>query len=304
MLAVAGCGWAEIARAAECLAKAPAVRLMIHEPSVLTARIAMLGNAPDEPTARRAAFRKLFEAAGCTQISEQGDSERSKNVECRVAGTGSGEIVVGVSQAQDSLGSAAVLASLAESLAAAPRHHTLRWVAFSPANKHDGKPKGGARLLGALAEHERRQVHAMVHVGPLGFGPASGHPSAAGEKLRCALDTAAAALGGAVLWEAAKERIKTRRCFAQGYAVAISCPQNQQLDWTGAKDWETVRRAGIPLIGVHSGDPDTLTAELDGEAYYKAYRLLAVALALIDDALAAGGAAASESLGAAATSPR
>jgi hypothetical protein len=274
------------ARAAECALEATSVRVMFHEPEVLTARIATLGDAGDAPAPRRAAFRKLFEAAGCTQISEQGDSESSKNVECTALGTGSGVIVVGVSQKQDSIGSAALLASLAESLAVAPRKHTFRWVAFSQSAKHGGKPKGAMRLLRALTEGERRQIRAMVHIGPLGFGPPRGHPGGADDRLRCALDTAAGTLGTTVLFGNTQERVKARRCFAPGYSVALECPQNQQIDWSGAKDWEPFRRAGIPVLGIHSGHPEMLSADLDGEVYYHTYRLLSIALALVDDALA------------------
>ena len=51
---------------------------------------------------------------------------------------------------------------------------------------------------------------------------------------------------------------------------------------TGNAHWLTFRRAGVPVISIHSGDGKTLAPRFDFDAYYAQYRLLAVFIALID----------------------
>jgi hypothetical protein len=277
------------------------VRLMLHEPEVLAARLARLGQAPDSPDGRAGAVRLLFEAAGCPQVAE-GSGER-RNVECLVPGESRDVIVVGTSQSWDSLGSLALLPSLAESLMAASRRHSFRFVAFSP---HEGiservnrvqKPKGAQRLLDELSPDERARVGAMVHVGPLGFGLVSSHPDRADSRLACAFADAAKA----AKLEVAPASAPGEECVQSGSGPLsasrsyVGCRPG--TDWTGGKEWEPFLRRRIAVFGIHSTPGAKLAGQLDSALYLKSYRLLAIFLALADDALAApasaGGAASS-----------
>ena len=274
---------------------------MLHDPDLLAARLNLLALAPEGRTGRVETMRKLFAAAGCQQISEFGD-EDGRNVECTAPGTGDGVIVVGTSQAFDSLGTLALLPSLAEAVAAAPRRHTFRWVAFSPhvaieSGESVPKPRGAVRLWKAMARDERAKVEAMIHLGPLGFGPVREHPDAADTKLHCVLEEAARVAGiefGAPLPTDSDCRIKQgagpggRLPALRGGAnpSMITCSQTDR--WQGAPDWVPFRRADVRVFSVHSRDPRRSSAELDSALYLKTYRALAIFLALADETLAPG----------------
>ena len=117
----------------ECPAASGSVRVMVHATNLITGRLKLAVKAGRSPDRQASALRKLFEAAGCPQISELGKG-RKRDVMCTVPGSSDRIIVVGVNHRYDSAASAALLPSLAEALAAAPRRHTYRWVGHSPAN--------------------------------------------------------------------------------------------------------------------------------------------------------------------------
>jgi len=300
VLALAVC----IARAAsagaapECAIPARSVCVMLHDPELLAERLSDLVQAPDKSGGRADAMRTLFAAAGRAQISELGD-ERGRNVECTVPGTSGGVIVVGTSQEFDSLGTLAMLPSLAEALAAAPRSHTFRFVAFSAhdsvrSGEREQQPKGAMRLLDALSAADRAKVDVMIHIGPLGFGPIREHPAGADARLRCSLGHAARSAGielGAP--QPSESECKVKRSAGPGSrlsgsgqtALMIACPETNLSQ--GAIDWQPFRRAGIPIFGVHSSDPLRSSAKLDTALYLQSYRALAIFLALADEVLAA-----------------
>ena len=285
------------ALAAECPPPTSSVRVLLHEGDVLAGRLTLLGNAPDSPDGRVAAIRELFAAAGCTQVTELGEGAR-RNVECIVPGKRPDTIVVGVNQLYDSIGSVALLPSLAEALAAAPREHTYRWVAFSPHGTANGvRPKGAKRLIDSLSDAERRAMSAMIHIGPIGFGDLDWHPGGVDRRLTCALERA---LGTAGLTSARKSfddpmlpsgfaaPLRGRR--AEGEKIDLN--PWPQVDWSGANDWVPFRSAGIPVLGLHSAPRRKLGSKLDAGAYVAQYRVLAVLLALADEALMAADSAA------------
>jgi hypothetical protein len=296
-LACAVVAAANASAAPECAPPSSSVRVMLHDPEVLAGRLRLLANAEGrEP--RVAALRTLFTAAGCTQISELGDG-RGRNVECTTPGTGEGVIVVGTSQEFDSLGTLALLPSLAEALAAAPRKHTIRWVAFSAhVVTKDGirepRPKGAMRLVNSFTADERARLDAMIHLGPLGFGPLREHPDGVEATLRCALEAGARSAGmeiGARRSRDADCRVKrdagpgSRLPALQrsaGYAM-IDCSEADR--WLGGHDWHPFRRAKVPIFGIHSGDSGRASSALDTDLYLRSYRAIAIFLALSDDAL-------------------
>jgi hypothetical protein len=283
VLSVALAAWPLAVFGNECATPSGSVRVMRHEADVLAGRLSLYAKAPNKPDARAQAIHKLFEAAACPQLTQGEGSDR--NVECTVPGAATDAIVVGVSQKYDSVGSAALLASLQEALAAAPRRHTFRWIAFSAHETKEErtkvvqKPKGATRVVDALDEAERALVRAMVHIGPVGFGPVWTHPANADDRLKCTLETAAKIAG--VDLGAADNLV--RDCDpAPG---RLEC--EEAADWSGGNDWRPFRRTGIPVFGIHTGSERKLGGRIDGNRYVATYRMLAVFLALADEALAA-----------------
>jgi hypothetical protein len=295
---------AQLAAEPACAAPTGGGRLMLHESDVLAARLAHMTKAPDSPEGRVAALRQLFEAAGCPQIVEPSEGKRH-NLECFVRGESDDVIIVGANQFYDSIGSVALLPSLAEAMAAAPRKHSFRYVAFSAHEtvtdrvNRVQKPKGAMRLIDALSDAERGRVRVMLHVGPVGFGALGSHPDQAGERLACTFAHAANTAGleiepngglGSDCVESGAGPQSTSRGF-------MGC--RPETDWTGGHEWEPFRRVGIPVFGIHSAAEAKFGGKLDAALYVKSYRMLAIMLALADDALAAplpvqGSAAASE----------
>ncbi len=291
-LGALGLAPAQLAAEPACAPPAGAVRLMLHEPDVLAGRLSHLTKSPDSPAGRVAAVRQLFEAAGCPQIVESGEGRRH-NLECFVRGASDDVIVVGVSQFYDSIGSVALLPSLAEAMAAAPRKHSFRYVAFSA---HEAvsdrvnrvqKPKGAMRLIDSLGEAERGRVRVMIHTGPVGFGAISSHPEQADERLACAFAQAAKTAG----LEPRANGDRNADCVGGGAGpqstsrAYMDCRPG--MDWTGGHEWEPFRRVGIRVFGIHSEAEAKFGGKLDPTLYVKSYRMLAVFLALADDALAA-----------------
>jgi hypothetical protein len=201
-------------------------------------------------------------------------------------------IVVGVNTKYDSESSAALLPSLAEALAASPRAHTFRWVAFAPHESRTkdrtqgtANPKGAKRLVGALSDAERERVAAMIHIGPMGYGDLAQHPSGADSRLDCALKSAAGAAGLAFVGNRRLEGVcRGKRKDGSDVIPAGECPEEPLS--SGANDWQPFRGAGIPVFGIHSGSDDNIGGKLDGARYVQSYRALAIFLALADEALA------------------
>jgi hypothetical protein len=290
-LVLAICGatalaFAQPSLAADCAPPSGSVRVMLHDASVIGARLKVYAQAAGSPRDRATAMRTLFEAAACPQISERGAGKKDLSIECTAPGAGTDTIVVGIGQKYDGAGSPPLLASLQEALAAAPRRHTFRWVAFSTHETKEErtklvqKPKGAMRLVGALSEVERQLVRSMVHIGPIGFGAVRTHPPGADDRLGCAFESAAKIAGV----EIGKADNLVRECNpAPG---RLDC--EEAAKWSGGNDWVPFRRAGIPVFGIHSGDEVRVGARLRGDRYYASYRMLAVFLALADEALAPG----------------
>jgi len=288
---------------------------MLHDPELLAERLSYLAQAPETSGGRADAMRTLFAAAGCAQINELGD-ERGRNVECTLPGSDGGVIVVGTSQVFDSLGTLAMLPSLAEALAAAPRSHAFRFVAFSAHDsvrngEREQRPKGATRFLDALSAADRAKVDVMVHIGPLGFGPIREHPAGADARLRCSLGRAARSAGIELGDpQPSESECEVKRFAGPGsrlpgrdqIASMIACPKTNLSQ--GAIDWQPFRRAGIPIFGVHSSDPLRSSEKLETALYLQSYRALAIFLALSDEVLAARAAPAEAPPTGAATSPR
>jgi hypothetical protein len=263
---------------------------MLHDGDVIAGRLSLYAKATT-PEEQAVALRKLFEASACPHVDEIG-SGRDRSIECVLPGAGDETIVVGVGQKYDSPGSPALLSSLQEALAAAPRRHTFRFVAFSTHESKDEDrttlkqtPKGAKRLVDALSDHERALVQTMVHLGPIGFGPVWTHPPGVDERLECAFESALRISGAP---RGAADHL-VRECSGAGSGSFLGCEESAR--WAGGNDWQPFRRAGIPVFGIHSGGERRVGGRLQGDLYFSTYRMLAIFLALADEALAPGGGA-------------
>jgi hypothetical protein len=281
-------GIAAAALADDCPPPADSVRLMMQDPAVLDGRLAFLAKTGDGADGRIAALRKLFEAAGCPQLAE-GSEVGAHNLECDVPGSasGAGTIVVGTSQAYDSVATLALLPSLMEALAAAPRKHTFRWAAFS-AHK-EKRPKGAMRFLDAVP-HDT--LHAMVHLGPLGFGPLRIHVGRPNEALGCLL-SAAARRAGTRIDSSARDFAMCRQRRGMNPVSAGRSDGQFEFDCSPhiqdrvGNDWRPFQAAGVRTFGMSSSDATRPVLPLDPEQYVRSERAVAMFLALADDALAA-----------------
>jgi hypothetical protein len=288
---------------AECAPPSGSVRVMLHDADIIASRLALYAKAADSPTERVAALRKLFEAAGCPQVLDHGDGKKDRSVECTVPGAGTDTIVVGVGQSYDSAGSPPLLSSLQEALAAAPRRHTFRWIAFSSHETKEErtklvqKPKGATRVLDAMSDAERDLVRTMVHIGPIGFGPVWTHPPSADDRLKCAFEAAAGMAGV----ERGETDHLVRDCSSAGPGW-LEC--EEAANWAGGNDWLPFRRSRVPVFGIHTGAERKVGGRLDGGRYFATYRMLAIFLALADEVLAARAAPVEAPSAGAATSPR
>jgi hypothetical protein len=275
---------AQAGSGAECAPPSGSVRVMLHDADVIGGRLALYAKVAESPTERVATLRKLFEAAACPQLTERGEG-KDLNVECAVAGAGTNTIVVGVSQRYDSAGSPPLLSSLQEALAAAPRRHTLRWIAFSSHETKEErtklvqKPKGATRVLDAMSDDERERVRAMVHIGPIGFGPVWTHPPSADDRLNCAFEASAQIAGV----ERGETDHLVRDCSSSGTGWT-EC--EEAADWAGGNDWLPFRRGRIAVFGIHTGAERKIGGRIEGDRYFATYRMLAIFLALADEALA------------------
>ena len=90
--------------AAECAPPSGSVRVMLHDPDVIGARLKTYAKAADSARGRAGAMRQLFEASACPQLTERGDGS-DRNVECTVPGASPDTIFVGVGQTYSRNGS-------------------------------------------------------------------------------------------------------------------------------------------------------------------------------------------------------
>jgi len=283
LLAIAQAGFG-----AECAPPSGSVRAILHDADVIAGRLALYAKAAESPTERVAALRTLFEAAACPQITERGDG-KDRNVERTVPGAGTDTIIIGVSQHYDSVASPELPQSLQEAPAAASRRHTFRWIAFSSHETKEErtkvvqKPRGATRVLEAMSDGERHLVRAMVHIGPIGFGPVWTHPASADDRLKCAFEAAAQIAGV----ERGESDPLVRDCTTgTGW---IECEES--ANWAGGNDWVPFRRCRVPVFGIHTGAARKIGGRIEGDRYFATYRMLAIFLALADEALAPGAAA-------------
>ena len=217
-------------------------------------------------------IRAMLEASGCAASERDVASSRDPNIVCTLPGRTDSAIVIGAHYDRvdagdgvaDNWSGTNLLPALYQSLAVRPRTHTFVFVAFADEERGLVGSRSFVRDLGGMS------VRAMVNLDSLGLGETKVEINRSSDEMICNLLRASrgarSALGG------------------------------MNVDRVGTSDFESFARAGIPVISLHSltsetfpilhTDRDRLEA-LDLDAYYGTYRLLAVYLTLLDQALLA-----------------
>ncbi|MFB3776690.1 MAG: M28 family metallopeptidase [Bryobacteraceae bacterium] len=239
-------------------------------PSVLEERVKLVAS---EDRDRMQALKKLFEDAGCPQVSEQAVSGApTPNIVCTLPGKEPATVVIGAHYGKPAKGDgvirnwsgAALLPSLLESLNKSSRRLTFVFVGFSDQQK-------GLRGSKAYAKDAKKDtVKAMVNIESLGLGPTK-------------------------IWldQADKNLVSGMARVATSLKVPIS---GMNLDEATEVDSQPFKDKNIPTIHVHSisaadvaipGSEKDTAAALQMDEYGNTYRLLAVYLAFLDNTLGA-----------------
>lgn len=235
-----------------------------------------LGALADKNADREKNLKQLFDEAGCQGkrvIEQPVKREKVPNVICTLPGNSDAVIIIGAHfdhveaghGAVDNWSGAALLSSLFQSLAVAPRQHTLVFIGFT------GEEQG---LLGSdfyakqLPPEQIGKIRAMVNLDSLGTGPTKVWVSHSDKKLVDLLLNVAAAM----------------KLSLQGV----------NADQVGDDDSTPFRNLKIPTVILHSVTQDTYpilhSAKDNLEAikldhYYDSYRLILAYLAHLDTKL-------------------
>jgi hypothetical protein len=243
-------------------------------PNLIEAR---LQKAPADNQARFDTLKKLFEEAGCKQLSEQAVKGAAQpNVLCTLPGSSSASIVVGAHFDKgkkgdgiiDNWAGAALLPSLYQSLSAHPRKVTFVFVGFS--EKEKGLAGSKAYVKEMTAE-QRAGAKAMVNVDCVGL---------AATKL--------------IIDKSDKNLVNSFARVAASVKVPIMGTNAAQ---GATKDSGPFADKKIPTIDVHSvgqeqlsvphSEKDTLTA-VSMEDYQNTFKALSAYLAFLDATSEAG----------------
>jgi hypothetical protein len=247
---------------------AQSISFTLVAPAVLEERLKLVAG---DDQGRMQALKKLFEAAGCPQISEQAvPGAATPNVVCTLPGKEESTVVVGAHYGKPAKGDgvirnwsgSALLPSLLESLNKTPRRLTYVFVGFSDQQK-------GLRGSKEYAKDVKKgTTKAMLSIESVGLEPTKIWLSQADKNLASGLARVAASL-----------------------KVPVS---GADLGETAEVDSQPFRDKNIPTIHVHSisaanaaipGSEKDTAAALRMEDYGNTYRLLAVYLAFLDNTL-------------------
>jgi hypothetical protein len=243
------------------------------ERSVIEKRVLAV---PKGNAARAAAVKQMLAAAGCQEpnlLEQTVKGSKIPNVICTLPGKGSGAIVVGAHTDStgggqgiiDNWSGAALLASLYETLAKAPRKRTFVFVGFTAEEKG---LLGSRGFVKALSEDDRRSLRAAIVMDCLGLTPVKFWPNGSDAKL----------------WNA----------WARLAVAMDHTPDGVNMEQVGLADSVSFKEAGLPVICLHSvtqetlsiinGQEDTVKA-MKMDDYWQAYRVVSGYLVYLDSAL-------------------
>ena len=217
-----------------------------------------------------------FREAGCPEwhlTKQTVPKSESSNLICDLPGTSERTIVVGAhfdkslegDGVADNWSGASLLPALFRSLGSRPRFHTFRFIAF--ADEELGL-LGSKHYVETLSKDEHDQIQAMINLDTLGLGLTKMEIQRSDAELAC------------LLW---------------GASLATETElQLVNVHMVGLSDFEPFRASGIPIVIIHSIDQETLPIlhskrdtleQIDRDAFYSSYRLVAVFLGFLDDRL-------------------
>ncbi len=222
---------------------------------------------------REQALKKLFEEAGCKQISEPVvKGAATPNVTCTLPGTEKTTVIVGAHYDKPSRGEgmigdwtgAALLPSLFESLSGSPRRLTFVFVGFTDQQKGLRGSKAYVKELNG----QERDVKAMLNIDCVG-------------------------LGATKVWASRSDKnlVSGLARVAQSLKVPLT---GMNLDDVAEVDSRPFAGKKIPTIDVHSLTQDTLSVPASDkdkaslvrmDDYANTLRLLAGYLAFLDGTL-------------------
>ena len=248
------------------------VKLRFEEPERVVARLSTVPVWRDDRVDR---VEEMFREVGCKELfREDVQSSPTPNVVCRLRGRTRRTIVVaahhvlakGGKGVVDDWSGTALLPSLYASLAGMPHEHSYEFVAFASTTLAGD---ASYQKLKRMEQGDLNNVVAMIWLNFLGTGPMASWPSRSDPNLRVDLESAAKSIG---------IEVEARNLFnTQGIH-----------DHSKAYRW-----FNIPTLFVHSVNIDTQRflrdpkwdrdpADLDHEAYFETYRVLAVFLSYLD----------------------
>jgi hypothetical protein len=249
------------------------VTFLAVDPAVIQRRLEQVTR---KLAGRQAALESLFHEVGCDAgrfTKERVPGSKAPNLVCTLAGQTDSEILVGGHfdsieagmGAVDDWSGVALLPSLYQSLASAPRKHRFVFVGF--AAKETGL-RGSREYVRRLGSREVRRIHAMINLECLGLGP----PKVSARRADPHLLDAYALVAGVF-------HMETR---------------GVNVDGPGDDDSHSFFNARVPVLTIHSLTHETLPilhnkrdtlAAIHADDYYTAYRLVAAYLAYLDNDL-------------------
>jgi Iap family predicted aminopeptidase len=257
---------------AAALFAADSVTFRVLEPGVLEQRLRL---AHPKVAERHQRLKKLFEDTGCVDLREQKvKGSREPNLICPVAGSGasSNRIVVGAHYDSrggdgviDNWTGAILLPSLAQFIREKPRRHAFEFVGFAAEEKG---LYGSAAYVKALTADERKQIGTVITMDSLGLTSTKYWPNGSSKEL--------AALAALV-----------------AYSMKLDFA-GVNVDQVGSTDSETFRKAGIPVLSLHSITQDTwkvvnskrdVWQSLSWRDYYETHRFVSALLVYLDQKL-------------------
>lgn len=223
---------------------------------------------------REQALKKLFEDAGCRQISEPAvKGAATPNVTCTFPGTEKATVIVGAHYDKPSRGEgvigdwagAALLPSLFQSLSGTPRHLTFVFVGFTDQQKG---LRGSKAYVKELSGQDRDNTRAMLNIDSVGLGATRVWVSHSDKKL-----------------------VSDLARVAQSLKLPVT---GMNLDDATQVDSRPFTDKKIPTINIHSLTQETVSVPggdkdkadlVRMEDYANTYRLLAAYIAFLDNTL-------------------
>jgi Zn-dependent M28 family amino/carboxypeptidase len=238
--------------------------------SVIERRV---GISPRKNADRLEALEGMFQEAGCAAVNvarQPVKHARQPNLVCTLPGATDSVLIVGahfdkVNQGDgviDNWSGASLLPSLYQSIAGAPRRHTIVFVAFTD---EEAGLVGSKFYAGKLSAADIGKTHGMVNLDSLGLSPSKLWASHADPAMANAL-----------------------AAIAQTLKAPLAGVNPEKV---GSSDSESFRSRKVPSLTVHSVTQETLGVlhstrdninALHLDEYYETYRLLAAYLAYLD----------------------